>query len=312
MFSLYVQVEAAVYTDSVSAQTQFLRKQRQIAQNLTRLLIGTLIPSLLLVLLGQIVNPRGIGYLYYLQPESEENLPFKIFSVGMHLFSMSQIWLLVFPYEILLIGFSQNMKQYLELISFPRSLERRSAGNLSVKDPTTFYSIFLADLGINAKDTGIDKEEMRFGFSLETYERINVLIRKHNNVFSSLLFICKAAYLLDLVCLLYIPLARIQSKFLITPLKLLTIAAMIFYRLYVVLTSLASVHIESKVFIESWTRALPDLSRSKLPLTRLNLERLQFMTPISFRSGIFYKVKPSTLLTFLSITTTYLIVLLQI
>jgi hypothetical protein len=153
---------------------------------------------------------------------------------------------------------------------------------------------------------------MRFGFSLETYERINVLIREHNDVFSSLLFISKAAYLLDLLCLLYIPLARIQSKFLITPLTLFTIAAMIFYRLYVGLTSLASVHKESKVLIESWTRALPDLSRSKLPLTRLNLERLQFMTPISFRSGIFYKVKPSTLLTFLSITTTYLIVLLQI
>jgi hypothetical protein len=76
-------------------------------------------------------------------------------------------------------------------------------------------------------------------------------------------------------------------------------------RLSAITILMGKVYAKSELFKESWTLAIHELAP-------LNQRKLSLLSPFGFRCGIFYELQPSTVLTYFSILTTYVIVMLQI
>jgi hypothetical protein len=141
-----------------------------------------------------------------------------------------------------------------------------------------------------------------FEENVNSYEELNAIVLEYGNLFCYALLIFKCFTLIEIYIVVYSVLAlqELSSAALYSVISLTQAI-----RLVNVLIALSFVQFESKKFKESWVRELEFL-------TKPQKDKLRFIRPIGFVIGRLYVIIPSTILTFFSIMTTHVIVLLQV
>lgn len=237
--------------------------------------------------------PRHPAYIYSLLKKPRESPLLLITSVLFHELGFTVLWGTFFLFEIIAIGFPNSVAKCLEILTLRNQAELQ-------------FEAKIKELTI----------------CLQFYDKFHSLVQKFNELFADLLFVVKAMFMILLCILVYIPL-RI-SHLLTVPMVAYSIFAFISYvlirRISLILTSMGKVYEGSKAFKTTWSSGFPrpdpnEKHRISPALARQNdrnKERLIFLSRIRFRCGDFYHIQPRTILTFFSITTTYIIVLLQL
>jgi hypothetical protein len=147
----------------------------------------------------------------------------------------------------------------------------------------------------------VDTNKM-FEENAKNYDELNAIVLEYGNLFRYALLIFKCFTLLSIYIVVHAVLT-LQEMSTLVLYSVVTLSQLI--RLLVVLFSLSFVQFESKKFKESWIRAFDFLSQSQK-------DRLYFIRPFGFVVGRLYVIVPSTILTFFSVMTTHVIVLLQV
>ena len=301
-------VDAGEFENKVLIQENFTKAQLRIYRRTYRLFFVTISTSIVLVTINHVISPKGLTSIYSLLLPLGDNLPLQIFSLLLRLFFLGVIWLGTSLYELITFGFAESMTQCLKIISFQSPVQ--------IKEPTDLFWIFSKEFEhkfqTHQKSNFMYETTIRYDSCIENYRRVQLLVQQFNALFSNVLFILKAMNLINLCVLLYIPLQEGSHKSAATNVMLFVGSVSIIHKLYLVLNGMTSVYKESIEFRQSWVKALPYLSQAPSTMSLLNRDKLKFLSPIKFQSGIFYDILPNTLLSFFSITTTYIIVLQQI
>jgi hypothetical protein len=146
--------------------------------------------------------------------------------------------------------------------------------------------------------------------SIYRYERLSLLMKKFNRTFSWTVFIYKAFTLSRTCCYVYV-LLKLRDKtdstsLLAIPYGVLALSA----RIILNLTSFGRVQILSERFKTAWTKVV--LGMDPYSVVRICERKLQGCTNFGVFCGNFYMIYPRTILTFYSVTMTYLIIFLQL
>ena len=157
----------------------------------------------------------------------------------------------------------------------------------------------------NGKGTGYreDITSSMFEVNLNLYNDLRNLLNQFNECFSYLLLIFKAFALLNVYFFVFCVTrykTHLRGHFLYYFLPFLHVS-----RVLCILPPLAAVYIDSVHFKESWSKSLKYL-------TPLQKNQIALIQPFGIKPGTLYVVIPSTILTFISVMTTHVIVLLQI
>ena len=277
--------------------------------------------------------PRHPAYLYNLMDPSAESCLFLIISAVVEQVFFVIMWSFFFLFEFIAIGFSHSVSKCLEILSYhPHS--HFPVNPTSQSDPVTAKLAKQKIKTITKYPTSHDITSNQLTFCLEMYDKLSLLVRSYNSLFAYLLFYLKAMILVMLCALIYVPLRfKIKQNTSISTLALLIffgLAYSLTRRLVLLLNSMGNVYQKSLSFKASWVNHVFPFPRLAFPVAetdyavfesaasilkrqnQLHKDLLQLCPPIRFKCAAFYDISPNTLLTFFSIMTTYLIVLLQI
>jgi len=149
--------------------------------------------------------------------------------------------------------------------------------------------------------------------SFRYYSKLNDLVSGFNSIFGNLLVGIKLVALIAICLLLYVPIRHPSG----TPIAIAHFTSLLVVVIKVgsSLMPMGAVQKESNSFKDSWIYSLgnnlimnSDWNQNSWKIAPF----FHFVSPISFRGGSFYDIQPSTILTFFSVATTYIIVVLQI
>jgi len=160
-----------------------------------------------------------------------------------------------------------------------------------------------------------DEFEVSLTAALRFYSKLNDLVSGFNSIYGNLLVGIKLLSLIAICFLLYVPIRH--STGIAFSIAIFLIFSVILIKLSSYIMSMGSVYTESANFKRSWIYSLGNNhlrhKNGKPYFQKLcGMVHFHLLPPISFCSGPFYDIQPSTILTFLSIATTYIIVALQV
>jgi hypothetical protein len=138
-------------------------------------------------------------------------------------------------------------------------------------------------------------------------------IKMANRLLGWPLFFYKTTVSVNFAILMFVPLRFINESNFLSLVIFFWSGLFFAMHMWILLTTLGNVLEESKKFRESWMKALPDLyvlNRSQDSGETYNF--LRRCVPFGFRCGSFYLVQPGTILTWFSVTLSYLIILFQL
>lgn len=161
-----------------------------------------------------------------------------------------------------------------------------------------------------AKDD-LQKEEILeiFHDSVERFEQLRTGIEEFNAVFSWVLFVRQALTMVKICCFCYLLLKGPSDTGFPGAVIFVYAVVAIYVKFGSILNGMGATMFETKEFATQWRKVLMVIA----PLGRTEEEKkLNRCSPFGFRMGVFYTVKPHTLLTFSSVVLTYLILLLQL
>ena len=266
-----------------------------------------------------VTRPKYPIFFYSVLGPSYDFSAIKYFLSATQITTLAYMCISLSHFEIIIFGFSHSIQN---LLKFSRSDGNRME-SFSKKAKLAFNmyeTIFRTSTSLefielksssNTSQPAVDQTKPLGVHNLEValgkHEQIKDLIDTFNELFSWFLVLYKALSLIQVCTLIFVALRRItQSPSASAVFQ--TTAVSYVVRICVLLPSMGSVYKESVKFKDSWSKILPELD----PLNYTVKRRLKYCYPIGFRAGNFYHVTPTTVLTFFSITTTYLIVLLQL
>jgi hypothetical protein len=269
-----------------------LRKGEQDQQSTCKRFLYCCGTFVTLVLILTVISQFGVGSsapgrLDTIIAKDVEQIPLflRLFSSALH---TSEILLMLFSTSLLdftLIAFSKFVKHGLRAIQL-LSLDREYC-------PT---------------DTASESFELHFN----QFNKLEGLVNEFNELFATLTFTFKAFAMFNLYLFTFgILNVTHDSRIYDTTDGLLGIgllsmvATFIVFRILYMLRSVGSVYGESQVFKDSWSKALGYL-------TDLQRHQLTMIRPFGIKSGKLYSIKPCTVLTFFSVLTTHIIVILQV
>jgi len=141
-----------------------------------------------------------------------------------------------------------------------------------------------------------------FSNSMKSVEELNYLMNEFNKLFGFLLFVRKAFSLLNVYLFIWC-LVSYQKG---TGVGLYFIVAVVHVGgCAILIPNLGAVYAEYQRFQRSWW---PSADR----LTKLQKYQLNFLKPLGFKPAQLYVIVPHTILTFFSVMTTHVIIILQI
>jgi len=232
-----------------------------------------------------ITDPRYLLFLYSLASQSEEYFWLRVLStceINMFFFLL---WTQYAQLDLFGVVFPNWVQHTLETISAGSNLFRLNESQPSALLPVTPF---------------------RF------YSKLTHLVSSWNAIFGNLLLGIKVANLISICFLLYDPIRHPIG--LALTLGHFTLTLTILIKLIPLLMSMGRVHTESICFKDSWAHELGTNYKIRGDGKQKGLKMMPFhyALPISFHCGPFYDIQSSTILTFFSISTTYIIVVLQI
>ncbi len=145
--------------------------------------------------------------------------------------------------------------------------------------------------------------------AVKKYEEAQRLMSGFNWLFKWVLFGYKVIAAAETCCFSFIIL-RVARQVPVGTVSIFYFVAIFFMtQLCILVPLVGSVYAESEGYIRSWKTGIVDIYDQIDPALR---RRLANLSPFGFQCGSFYVIVPSTILTLLSVITTYLIVLLQV
>ena len=223
-----------------------------------------------------------------------QNYWLRIGYIILYLFTVSQIWLVAGLFEIFSVLFAQNVKHSLRILSFCSDFE----SDYFISDEELF---FVKGHNNNLKQNSIPTASL-FENNLKLFEDLTNLVIKYNDMFRYAILIFQCFTLSTVYTFVY---SALNLNDFSGGTLYFSVALSQTIRLLIVLLSFSLVYYESGAFKESWIRALDSLNQSQR-------EKLNFVRPIGFVVGRLYVAIPSTVLTFFSVMTSHVIVLLQV
>lgn len=179
----------------------------------------------------------------------------------------------------------------------------------------------------------LDFLQERMKLAVTKFEHLRAGVIQYNGIFSGLLFFCKAMLIMQITLMSYIPLRRSNTLPFSTTMTLMGLTLHQVIRTGILLIEMGKVYRVSGQFTETWMRLLVGRITlhghveekhnevSKPRDARVNGDKwtgflmksqLETCKPFGFDSGGCYVVTPNTILTFFSIVTSYLIIMLQL
>ena len=276
---LYILANKTEYSKMVEAEAEM--KQKRFRMVLLGFYCLFFVILLSFGLRNQINNPRDI---LYLTSVINKNVPLPLFAVILShvysIFALVVIFITAYFFETLILGFAIFVQSALAVLE-----------NSQNKDTNDKPSKFID------KDRATLCEE-----SLNRFNDLKDLVNHFNGFFGLTLILFKGFALLNLYFFIYCLLTDKSNPGLIL---YFLVASIQLIRALSALPPLASVYTQSIHFKDSWTKSLKSL-------TDLQIHQVALIQPFGIKPGNMYVVIPSTSLTFLSIMTTHIIVLLQV
>jgi hypothetical protein len=148
-------------------------------------------------------------------------------------------------------------------------------------------------------------------YALDRYKDVEGVVDSLNNNFGRMLFNHQSVYM-SLMCTLFYTPIRYGS---IIPLEgnILFAIVSVFYiiRLFVFFPAMGRINVLFKLFVESWMEGLRHIPKGKYAY-EFYMHKLESCRRLAFDAGGFYLMQKGTVLTFVSIVTTHVIVILQL
>jgi len=238
-------------------------------------------------------------YLYSLIPSDKSVCWFHgvssivgLVTVGIFILSEGQV-------EILFPAFARSVNHCLEILMDHQAEHRRSADKVMNQHnrPISIISQSIKD---------------NLGKVLEEYEQLEKLVQDFNAIFAWPIVTYKAVIMLRMCGYSYILLKHPSTSgylgYLIFPYALIILVS----KVGIFLSAAGYVIHNTSMFLRVWKKRVMTLNSNE-DLEILMLERrLKGLSPFGIACGNFYFIQRHTLLTFYSITLTYLIIMLQL
>lgn len=226
-------------------------------------------------------NPRYVMYIYSLVDRNVEIPWLRLVSTLEVNYFIVIIWIHFLQFDGLVIAFSMSIKNCLRVCRPSWKVEKTRP--CSIQGPEIW---------------------------LKVYTKLGSLVTRFNVIYSYYFLALKFCYLICLCILFHLPIRHIEmlQYFLVS---FIMIAVTILSRVSRVLTAMGNVEREATMFKESWTCKLGE-GNQNLVISNRTWKAIIAAPKIAFRAGPFYDINSSTILTFFSIATTYIIVVLQI
>ena len=146
---------------------------------------------------------------------------------------------------------------------------------------------------------------------MNNYWALHRLILRFNSIYSNALLGLKLSFLICLCIIFYIPIGHPHIVDRMTITIMISTGGTIMIKITQILVAMGSVRREEVEWKKAWTRALSQNGRN-FDSTTSWLETFNSYPTLAFSGGTFYNIQPSGTLSFISIATTYVIVVLQV
>ena len=282
-YNSFFAAEKTGYTKAIEIFGQ--KQHRTISRSVIAFyaIFGTVTISMTAI--SDIRNPRNLRpYFSLITPNTREvHTSISILGELLTLFSSCMIINTLSMVEVILLSFSLFLKHSLRALS-----NNKRYGNCEIK----------MNPGIEAEYAELRKS---FNFNIKRYQDLELLMHELNEVVSFLLIVLKSFALLNIYIFVYC-LVTIEDR---SKLQVYIIVAVIhIIRSSVMLPITGAVFQECLDFKNSWKSCLEIMSESQI-------QQLGFVEPFGF-NAYFYTIKPHTILTFFSVLTSHIIVVLQV
>lgn len=280
--------------------------------------------SIILMGFNILVSPRYPMYLYSLVPADVEILWLKfacfiITWMEVYFFALCENQI-----EILYTAFAKSVSSCLKILYMPAQIWHPYNPKTAPSSPCLHHvsKINLKTTNHQHKDeakpsvTSVDVLNT-FEDSVEKFERLNSLVILFNKIFAWPMVVFKTFTMVRLCCYVYVILKhpQAQTAFPATVATQFQLCVVFPYAVFATcfkfglsLTALGEVYSHSVKFLHCWKKLLMLLNQQPNWRERL----LKSCSRFGFHCGNLYTIRPQTILTFYSVTLTYLIILLQL
>ena len=280
----YFLAEKPEYTKAIE---QFGQNRQR---NVSRIMLGTyaLLNTLTMIMLvlSSLKEPGTLEPYVSLINQNPLEAPkgIKILTLVLFGFSTSMIGQTVSIFEMMLFSFSYFLKHGLRVLS-----------------NNTRYKEFVTGMKLADSEVGVVEVRKLLKFNIKQYQDLELLMHEFNQTFSFLVIVLKAFALLNIYIFAYTAVTfEDRSRIVVYAI----VSAIHIIRTSIMILVTGEVFQESLNFKNSWKSSLEIMSEPEI-------QELGFVEPFGFKA-YFYTIKPQTILTFFSVLTSHVIVVLQV
>lgn len=250
--------------------------------------------------------PRFPMYIYSLVPSGQDICWAKVMSGGFSLLMVTLFVLCEGQIEVFFISFAQSISNCLQILTYPAE-QWIGCECLTCNVADNLHDINSGSCAKTSCAKGwkvLEKLDKRLSY----YHELSILVKSFNRIFCWPISLYKVLTMLRLCCYVYVLLKHADYSFyglLIFPYAALSLII----KFGIILMTLGNVPFMSKQFLKYWIRVVVQLER--IPFSALE-RKLARVSKFGFMCGNFYIIRPHTVLTFFSVTLTYVIILLQL
>ncbi|CAG7786865.1 unnamed protein product [Allacma fusca] len=284
--------------------------------------------------------PRFPGYLYSVTMGEDETVMYA--ACAYHMWLAFIIFSHIFCLEVIMIMTSESLCHCLETVSFRGAVVMANnqcdlphLNEVLIKNWAAFDSKTKDGVANGGTDTGViskaasavskkksyDDESYYLAhvvqnvvdiqYALDRYKDIEAATDGLNNAFGPMIFHHQSVYMALMCTLFYTPIRHLKIIPLDGCLLLAVVAAYYLIRLFQFYPSMGKLNNQSFLFVDSWMEGLRHIPKGKYAY-EFYMHKLESCRKLSIDCGGFYIMQKGTVLTFISIVTTHVIVILQL
>lgn len=237
-------------------------------------------------IMSNVFHPKHFALLYSLVESDEEVLWLRLISFLEATFISCLLWIEYLQWDFLTMSFPRSVRN-----SLRRLLPTEAVGNHEC------YSHVPVDPAS----------------SWHTYITLNRLVLHMNSLFGNLFLVLKFIFIVCFCMLVYLPIRGGREVEFIVIGTFFALKLVLVQKVSMTLMATGQVHQAAVEFKQTWRNFLSkDVSRGFHDSRTVSTKLFEYGPTIAFRVASLYDIQTSTLLTFFSVTTTYVIVALQI
>lgn len=148
-------------------------------------------------------------------------------------------------------------------------------------------------------------------YALDRYKDIEAATDGMNNAFGPMVFHHQSVYMSLMCTLFYTPIRHLKIIPFDGCMLLAVVSAYYLIRLFMFYPAMGRLNVQSFLFVDSWMEGLRHIPKGKYAY-EFYMHKLESCRKLAFDAGGFFIMQKGTVLTFISIVTTHVIVILQL